>query len=188
MNISLRKSSALQNSIQETIKSIKIEPVININEYVSTESTILNSNSTLINNDARRVALLVAYYNIRSLVGVANVSSGINMKLANAAFVDKRIAQLQDLIDAGVRDLDMVEKKIKKIRESDSGTRSYLHHDLQVSTSVLTSEQIAAFTSEMQSLKKQKQKLNDEILELNIKTEIPLASETVKILTEEGLI
>lgn len=187
MNISLRKASALQNSINDTIKSIKIDPVIQITEYVQTESTILNSNSTLINNDSRRVALLVAYYNIRSLVGVSNVSSGINMKLAKAAFVDKRIAQLQDMIDAGVRDLDVVEKKIKKLRESDTTVRSYIH-DIEVSTSVLTSEQIAAFTSELQSLRKEKQKLKDEILELNIKTEIPLAEETVKVLQNEGLI
>jgi hypothetical protein len=38
------------------------------------------------------------------------------------------------------------------------------------------------------NLKKQKQKLNDEILELNIKTEIPLADDTVATLQAEGLL
>jgi hypothetical protein len=37
-------------------------------------------------------------------------------------------------------------------------------------------------------LKKQKQKLNDEILELNIKTEIPLSDDIVATLQSEGLL
>jgi hypothetical protein len=38
------------------------------------------------------------------------------------------------------------------------------------------------------NLKKQKQQLNDEVLELNIKTEVPLSDDTVATLQVEGLI
>ena len=41
---------------------------------------------------------------------------------------------------------------------------------------------------EIKNLKKQKQKLNDEVLELNIKTEIPLSDDTVETLNNEGLL
>jgi hypothetical protein len=88
MNISLRKASALQNSIQDTIRSIKIEPTIRVNEFVNPERVIVDANTTLVDNDARRVALSIAYYNIRSLVGAANVANNISMKLATAAFID----------------------------------------------------------------------------------------------------
>jgi hypothetical protein len=53
---------------------------------------------------------------------------------------------------------------------------------------VITSLRLSKVKSEILYLKKEKQKLNDEILELNIKTEIPLADETIKVLTDEGLI
>jgi hypothetical protein len=187
MNISLRKAAALQNAIQETMRSIKVEPAIRVNEFVNPERVITDANTTLVENDGRRVALTIAYYNIRSLVGAANVSCGINMKLATAAFVDKRIAQLAELTDAGVRDIGVVSRRLDKIRSSDTSTSMYGREET-VMTSVLTEDQVAAFKSELQALKKQKQSLNDEILELNIKTEIPLGEHTVTTLNSEGLI
>lgn len=187
MNISLRRASALQNAIQELIRSIEIAPQIQVNEFVNSENTIIAANNQLVENDGRRVALAVAYYNIRSLVGAANVSCGINMKLATAAFVDRRIAQLGEMISAGARDLTLVEKRLEKIRATDNNSRLYGRED-SVTTSVLTEDQITAFRSELQALKKQKQSINDEILELNIKTEVPLGDNTVATLTREGLI
>ena len=187
MNISLRRASALQNSIQEVLRSIPVEPVIKVDEFKTPGDAVLAANKTLVENDARRVALTISYYNIRSLVAVANVSCGISMKLATAAFVDRRIAQLQELVAAGARDLVVIERRVEKIRSStDTASRLYGHDS--VTTSVLTEDQIAAFRSELFQLKKQKQTLNDEILELNIKTEIPLGENTVNTLTQEGVI
>jgi hypothetical protein len=187
MNISLRKAAALQNAIQDTIRSIKIEPNIRVNEFVNPERVIIDANTTLVDNDARRVALAIAYYNIRSLVGAANVSSGINMKLATAAFVDKRIVQLQELVDVGVRDIGVVTRRLDKIRTTDTSSHMYGREET-VTTSVLTEDQVAAFRSELSQLKKQKQSLNDEILELNIKTEIPLGEHTLDTLKTEKLV
>jgi uncharacterized protein YdcH (DUF465 family) len=187
MNISLRKAAVLQHSIQEAIHSIKIEPQISVSEFVNGQDTIVAANKTLVENDGRRVALWVAYYNIRSLVGAANTASGINMKLATAAFVDKRMSQLQELISADVRDLLLVQKRLEKIRNTEPNSRMFGRED-SVHTSVLTAEQIAVFRGELQTLKKQKQALNDEILELNIKTEIPLGDNTLATLSAEDLI
>jgi hypothetical protein len=53
---------------------------------------------------------------------------------------------------------------------------------------VLGREQIAQAKAEVLNLKKQKQQLNDEVLELNIKTEIPLSDDVVAALQAEGLI
>jgi uncharacterized protein YdcH (DUF465 family) len=57
-----------------------------------------------------------------------------------------------------------------------------------VTTTVVSKEQIAQAKAEILNLKKSKQKLNDEILELNIKTEIPLSDETAAVLQAEGLL
>jgi uncharacterized protein YdcH (DUF465 family) len=53
---------------------------------------------------------------------------------------------------------------------------------------VITQEQIDQAKAEIKNLKKQKQKLNDDVLELNIKTEIPLSDDVVATLQTEGLL
>jgi uncharacterized protein YdcH (DUF465 family) len=191
MNLTLRKANAVQAGINDAIKSIKIETTVELNEFQNVEAELQKANTTLFTNDSRRQRLLLALYNIRGLVGTANAQSGIDMKLATAAFLDKRLAQLEELGKvAPITDLAVINGKLEKIRNDKSETarsRIYGYNDT-VSTTVVSQEQLDQVKAEIQNLKKQKQKLNDEILELNIKTEIPLSDDVVKTLSEEGLI
>lgn len=191
MNLTLRKANAVQAAINDAIKSIKIETSVELNEFQDVQATLVKANETLFANDSRRQRLLLALYNIRGLVGAANASSGIDMKLATAAFLDKRLAQLDELAKvAEITDIAVINGKLDKIRNDKSEnarSRIYGYNDT-VTTTVISAEQIAQVKAEVQSLKKQKQKINDEVLELNIKTEIPLTDDVVKALTDEGLI
>jgi uncharacterized protein YdcH (DUF465 family) len=191
MNISLRKASALQNSINDAIKGIKIETSLTLNEFQDVAVELKNANDTLFNNDSRRQRLLLALYNIRGLVGSANAQSGIDLKLATAAFVDKRVAQLEGLVVDPVTNLAVINGKLDKIRNdnSDTGRRASIYGYVDtVSTNVIGHEQLDAISVEIKNLKKQKQKINDEVLELNIRTEIPLSEEVVATLQSEGLV
>ncbi len=191
MNITLRKANAVQNSINDAVKNIRVELTVEINEFQNVEDTLGKANNELIANDGRRQNLIMALYNIRALVGTANAASGIDTALAKAAFIDKRIGQLEQLANASeITSLEVIKGKLEKIRNDKSESarsRIYGYSDT-VSTSVLSKEQIAQAKTEILNLKKQKQKLNDEILELNIKTEIPLSDDTVATLTAEGLL
>ena len=189
MNITLRKAKALQDAIQESIRSIEIRTSIEINEFQEPTSEIEQANQTLFANDARRQSLLLAFYNIRGLVGTANSQNGIDLSLAKSAFIDKRISQLEEI--SGCKpmiDLPVLLGKLSKMRQREDTARSIYGRDDSVSTSVVSSDQIAQAKAEIKNLKKQKQKLNDEILELNIKTEIPLSEEVVNTLQAESLI
>jgi hypothetical protein len=191
MNITLRKANAVQHSITEAIKNIKIDLTVEINEFQSVEDVITKANSTLVENDSRRQKLTMALYNVRALVGTANSASGIDTALAKAAFIDKRIGQLEELAKATeITALDVIKGKLDKIRNDKSeSTRSRIYgYSDTVTTGVLGLEQIAQAKGEVLSLKKQKQKINDEVLELNIKTEIPLSEDVVATLQAEGLI
>ena len=189
MNISLRKASALQNSINDAIKGIKIATSIDLNEFQDVAQELKNANDTLFNNDSRRQRLLLALYNIRGLVGSANAQSGIDLKLATAAFVDKRVAQLEGLVVEPVINLAVINGKLDKIKNSKEESRRSLYGISDtVSTNVIGHEQLDVISAEIKNLKKQKQKINDEVLELNIKTEIPLSEEVVATLQSEGLI
>jgi len=190
MNITLRKANTVQNSIQETIKGIKVDFTVDINEFQDAKTELKKANDLLIANDARRQKLLMAVYNIRGLVGTANSSCGIDLKLATAAFIDKRVTQLEEFAKATeITAITIVEGKLDKIRNRKEESRASLYgRDDTVTTSVVSSEQIDQAKTEIKNLKKQKQKINDEILELNIKTEVPLSEDVVATLQSEGLI
>jgi hypothetical protein len=191
MNITLRKANAVQNSINETVKNIKVELTIEINEFQNVEDTLSKVNNELIANDGRRQNLTMALYNIRALVGTANAASGIDTALAKAAFIDKRIGQLEQLAGGTeITSLEVIKGKLEKIKndKGENSRRSIYGYSDTVSTGVLSKEQIAQAKTEILNLKKQKQKLNDEILELNIKTEIPLGEDVVATLQAEGLL
>jgi hypothetical protein len=191
MNITLRKANAVQNSINETVKNIKVELTVEINEFQNVEDTLSKVNNELIANDGRRQNLTMALYNIRALVGTANAASGIDTALAKAAFIDKRIGQLEQLASGTeITPLEVIKGKLEKIKndKGENSRRSIYGYSDTISTGVLSKEQIAQAKTEILNLKKQKQKLNDEILELNIKTEIPLGDDTVATLQAEGLI
>ncbi len=190
MNITLRKANAVQNSINEAIRGIKIETNIELNEFQDITAELQAANDLLLNNDARRQKLLLALYNIRGLVGTANANSGIDLALAKAAFIDKRIGQLNELAEAtAVTNIAVLNGKLDKIRNRKEESRASLYgRDDTVSTGVVGAEQIAQAKTEINNLKKQKQKINDEVLELNIKTEIPLSEDVVATLQVEGLL
>ena len=190
MNITLRKANAIQNGIQEVLRGITIETTIEINEFQNPAEELQKANDALFKADTRRQKLLLAVYNIRGLVGTANASSGIDLALAKAAFIDKRIGQLEDLANLKpMIEMPIIEGKLEKIRNRKEESRASLYgRDETVSTTVVVSDQIKQAKDEILNLKKQKQKLNDEVLELNIKTEIPLSEEVVATLQGEGLL
>ena len=191
MQISLRKANAVQIGINDVIKNIDIKTSIELNEFQDVETELVKANNLLFANDARRQKLLLALYNIRGLVGAANAQSGIDMKLATSAFLDKRLGQLESISKLEpVTDLTVIKGKLDKIKNDKSETprsRIYGYTDT-VTTSIVSKEQIDQAKAEIQNLKKQKQKINDEVLKLNIKTEIPLSDDVVKTLQDEGLV
>ena len=192
MKITLRKASALQTAIQEAVKNIEVTVKVELNEFENAETALANANAKLIAADQRRTALTKVLYVVRAQVGTANAECGINERLAKAAYVDKRIGQLTALVGAeALRDnMAVIEGKLEKLKapETANSRRSIYGYSDTVGTGVLTQEQVTAFKAEQLALKKDKQKLNDEVLELNVRTEVALSDETVLVLTNEGLV
>jgi len=190
MNISLRKANAIQTAINDTMKGIKMNLTAEFNEFQDPAVELQRLNTELFANDKRRSDLLTAQFSIRGLVGAANATSGVDAKLTQAAFIDKRISQLE-AISSGeqMTDMTVIVGKLEKIRNrKEESSRSIYGRDDSVTTSVLTKEQIDTAKSMIRDLKNQKQKLNDEILELNVRTEIVLTSEVESVLRAESLI
>jgi hypothetical protein len=187
MNITLRKANAIQTSIQDTIRSISIDGTITINEFQEPKLLVAEAHRKMIEDDRRRAMLLTVLYNIRGLVSQANHESGINLLLTKSALADKRIQQVEELARFKVAtDMEVIEGRIAKIKNTKEDHRLYGRDE--VSTGIVDQSDIEKFKRELKEIRKTKQKYNDEILELNIKTEIPLNEEAIKILTSEGIL
>ena len=187
MNINLRKANNVQSSIQDAINSIETVMSVEINEFQDPIKEIQSANDLLFANDARRMKLLQAFYNIRALVATANASCGISTNLAKAAFIEKRLQQLSSIASQKpVTDMEVVKGRLDKIKNRDD--KEFYGRSDTVTTSVIGAEQIAQAKAQIKDLRKQKQKINDENLDLNFKTEIPLTEDTVKVLTDEGIL
>lgn len=190
MKITLRKANAIQTSIIDAMKSVKLETVADFNEFQNPAVEIVQLNQDVFAADKRRSDLLLAQFSIRGQVGAANATSGVDAKLTQAAYIDKRIGQLETLSSATAQtELSIIQGKLEKIRNrKDDTARSLYGREDTVSTGLLSKEQIEATKTLIRDLKKQKQVLNDEILELNVRTEIVLTSDVEEILRAEGLV
>jgi len=189
MNISLRKASALQNSINDAIKSISLTTDITVNEFQSPEAELAFARETFKTNLARRDALFTALYAIRKEVSSANHTAGVDQRLADIAHLDKQIQNYTALAGKEVEtSMTVITGKLDKIRNRKEDSRSIYGNPDTVSTSVLTEADLKAFKANLSQQKKAKQKLQDEVLELNVRTEIALSNEVVATLNSEGLL
>ena len=188
MKITLRKANALQNTIQDHIKTVEIKTSVSLNEFQTPAVELSIARNTLVANDIQRTRLSKALYKIRAQVGRANVESGVADLLTEAAYIDKRMGYLKGLTESKVVESEAVlDGKLDKLRQVEAKSRIYGYGDT-VDTGVLTAEQIESFKSEMRNLKKQKQSINDKVLELNVRTEIELDADTVVLLQAEQLV
>jgi hypothetical protein len=190
MNITLRKANALQLAIGEAVKNISAETDVKINEFQNGEVEIARVATELQSNIAHRNQLLDAMYEIRQAVSAANAGAGVDVKLAGVARLEKDIQFYNGLASKKVREaVNVVEGQLTKLRESkDDSRRSIYGYATTVDTSVLTAEDIKNFRTAAAMVKKAKQKLQDELLEINVRTEIVLSTEMVAVLQSEGLL
>jgi len=189
--LNLRKASALQTALQDMLKEITVKTSIDLTEFKDPVTEINSANVEFFAQDTKRNDLLMSIYSIRSLVGIQNAISGVTARLTHIAYIDKRIAQLEHVVSGTkeMTDLDIIAGKLEKIRNrKEENTRSIYGHTDEVTTAVLTAEQLNSIRGVIRDLRKQKANLNDEILELNIKSMIELTPDVEAVLTREGLI
>lgn len=191
MNISLRKANVFQNSINEVLKSINFEAQVKVNEFQDAEQEIAKAAGELKANINRRNALQTALYEIRKSVSGANAQVGIDNRLADVAHLEKQIQFYNSLAGNKARESEVViAGRLDKIRNDKSeGRRASIYgFNDTVDTTVFTREDLDGFRREVAKAKKAKQKLQDEILELNVQTVIQLSDVTVATLQTEGLL
>jgi hypothetical protein len=181
MKISLRKANAVQNSINEQIKSLGLSHTVQFNEFQSVQGQIDTVRDKFFKDVETWTRLMSSLYEIRQSVGTANATSKINEILSTAAKLEKDGNFVAMLASKGTQtDLAVLNGKLKK--NANVVEDSY-RPCAPISTTIFTQEEVDGYKSTAANLKKQKQKLQDQLLELNITTQIELSDATAQFLT-----
>lgn len=186
MKITLRKASAIQNSINELLNSIQVAHVVELSEFEDLDEGLVKAREKFDCNLQRRSDLIDVLYKIRHLVAEAKAASGVDSVLTEAAHINKHIEELTRFSLAGpTPSMAVIEGRAERIRNSDKN--SYLSED-GISVNVLSVESIGDIHNKLTNLKKKKQELADQLLELNIRSEVTLDQTTVDQLKAENLV
>ena len=163
---------------------------MSLNEFEAAEQVINTKAAESVKAFQRQVNLIEALYDIRSKVAQSNTNSGITEILTQIARLDKLISVNQKMAERTVRfSTELVEGRLNKIRNSKDESRAMLYDRYnELSTGVATEESNKTFKEAVAAHKREKQRLQDLVLEANVRTEIALQPETENTLRIEGLI
>ena len=187
MNITLRKANAVQLSINEMIKSLSFDSSVQLNEFEPATAQIDAVRNTFETHRATRAKLVGALYEIRKAVARANADESINDMLAEVAMLEKEIQFNNTYATKSPRLSDaVIEGKLSKLKEAKED--SFYGRGNTVDTGIFTKEEVNDFKRTVADLKRQKQKLQDTLLELNVQTEIELDEETVRFLERADIL
>lgn len=187
MKVSLRRASQLQLEINARLRSSEnMSTQVEVNEFQNVEQEVQKQADKFAQELEVRKRLIKILFNIREQVGQQNHASGIDSRLTAIAEIDRNM-QLNDAVIAAPvqRDTREIESRLEKIRTNTAN--SYSIRDT-VPTGVVSEKLIQQAKDDNNQLKKQKQKLNDQVLELNIRSEIELDADSQEFLTELGIL
>ena len=186
MQVSLRKANALQVAINEALKNLEFKAEVAINEFQNPAQEIEGASARFTKNLLRRNNLLDALYEVRKATAFANDANNIGNRLADLARLEKDAAFFATYAKANVQtDLKVIQGKLEKIANR---TEDSYYAKAEVETSIFTETEIESFRSTVSAVKKQKQKLQDELLEFNVRTTVELSEATVATLTAEDIL
>ena len=192
MQINLRKASAIQAEIRKAINGVKVEQNVSVSEFTTdVEAAIGKAELEFRQAIERKEALNKALFQIRAAVGRANAESGINDVLADIQLIDAQIALKSTVASAPLRkDVTEINARIVKFKQAPSNDRLALYGDRynNIESGVVSEAAQAAAKAELKILKRDRQGLNDKLLQLNVNTLIQLSDPTKMTLQEEGLI
>lgn len=186
MKLTLRKANVIQTAINEMIKNLNSATVVQLNEFEDVSEQIQVARNRFFIQAATRNKLIMSLYEIRQKVAQANAEVGINDQLAQIAYLEKQISYNNMLVNAGCqtpnRVLNGQLKKLAEIKEDNYYSRR------DVSTSIFSEEEIEDFKRAAADFKRQKQRLQDDLLELNVQTEIEIDEDTATFLEKADIL
>jgi hypothetical protein len=191
MQINLRKANAVQAEIKKAISGVKVEMNVSVDEFTPDyKSVVVTAQQSLVKAVARKRELTKTLFEIRNQVGAANAKVGVNQVLTQVELIDADLSILTPLVNGTIgKEFTEIEARLEKAKASQADSiRASMYGINKVETSVVTPSLIEDAKLLAKSFKRDKQELQDKLLQLNVNTLISLSDEAVELLQEEGIL
>jgi hypothetical protein len=179
MKISLRKANALQLLINEQINS---PFVVTVGKFDNPVEVVDQAADILLETVGQKFDLITVLYAIRGKVAAAGQVAGVADLLTTQALLSKREAFLRQLASTTSFAVtkESLDSQLADIKAADAtGYRAKTF-----TVGLLKKETVEAFKKNIVTIRRQKQKVSDQLLNLNVKTEIELSDEEVSFLNK----
>jgi len=189
--INLRKANALQSEIRKAISSSGVVDTVTITEYTKDIAGGLEkAMADYVTDVTRKVALNTALFNIRKSVSQANANNGISDILADVELIDAKITVYTDVAGKTLAmSFDEINARVEKLKVAPTETaRIYGERHNNVSTSVIEQSTVEGAKLIVKQLKRDKQLLQDKLLNLNVNTLINIEVIDEMVLKFEGIL
>jgi hypothetical protein len=175
MNITLRKATQLISFIDDVVKSIDFTTTVEINRGDDANQILAQSTSKFANNLHRRDSLIAVKSELGKLVAKGYNVAEINDKLEDIKLLEEQISFFNCLVS-------------NKYKINQKAIQTRLQSETAISTSIFEEDEIKGFHQMLIQSKKQKQFLEDQVLELTVMTELPVSDASASTLQKEGLV
>jgi hypothetical protein len=192
MQINLRKANAVQAEIKKAISGVKVETTVTVDEFTPDyKAVIAKAQDVLAKSVRRKRELTAALFQIRSEVGDANSAYGVNKVLTQIELTDATMSIVTPLANGTLgKEFAEIEARLEKAKaapQTDS-LRASMYGTNKVETSVVTASLVEESKVLAKSLKREKQELQDKLLQINVNSFIKLSDSTTALLQEEGIL
>lgn len=191
MKINLRKAAVVQQQIQEEIKRIGNEKTsITVSLYdTDIESKINNQFSKYVVNNQRVSRLMDANRFLRATVARKNAEVGIMDYLAEDAMLSGFETRLRGMAEQTPRIGEEAQKREieSRIATITSERNLYGRNEHNIEVNVVTDKFVEDANSELEQVRRRRRKIKDEMVSINVRTEIDVPEQVALVLTELGL-
>ena len=191
MKINLRKAAVVQQQIQEEIKRIGSEKTaITVSLYDTDVESKLNTqfNKYIVTNQ-RVSRLMDANRFLRATVARKNAEVGIMDYLAEDAMLSAFETRLRSMSELTPRISEEAQKREIESRISTiaSERNIYGRNEHNIEVNVVTEQFVEDAKTELEQVRRRRRKIKDEMVSVNVRTEIDVPEQVALVLTELGL-
>jgi len=188
MEINLRKASALVEALTDQLATVKLDNNVRFSVFdTNFERLIKRQRNTLLDNVNRADSIALAIQTLRTLVGDANATAGVNALLAERQFLKGRIARLSRLSTESERDsLEVLKARMEKAAKAP--VDAYSRGEETIASNALELADIQVYASVISSSKVRLSAISDSLLEINVRTKIQVPDEVESVLNDENLV
>lgn len=199
MRLNLRKANKLRKEIEGWLANARLDTSVSVNVDEPSHVTdpmgvVEEGRKVLMASVERQIAASELLARLRVEIAAANVSSGVDAVLAQAASVDRAIKVLSKLESTSRPETaQSLAAKVTRHRDAlgskaSTGMSYYDSAETTISVGVVDADTAAAASARIVELRRQKEAIEDKRLGLNAVTEIQIGEGDVGLLKEIGLV